>query len=132
MSPKTKQGKTAKRVAEAVETAPPPKATRRRGRREQASNVDGEHLSDLLAAEHDRTEPPPRQGRAREKSQAPTAARRAAPARRALQAEDFADKFLLDPEEETPRADQYGDFAPDEQVRPLNLLSLSICYCDLH
>ena len=132
MSPKTKQGKAAKRVAEAAGTAPPPKATRRGGRREQASNVNGEHLSDLLAAEHDRAEPPPRQGRAREKSQAPTATRRAAPARRAPQAEDFADKFLYDPEEETPRADKYGDFAPDEQVRLLNLLSLSMCYCDLH
>ena len=122
-----KRGKAAERADEAAATAAPRKATRRGGRREQAPDLGADHLSSLLAAEQDRAEPLARHGRARERPQALTAGPHKAPGRRTTRAADMADPLSSDPEDGTPQADKYGDFALDEQVRLLNLLSLSMC-----
>ena len=52
-----KRGKAAEQADEAAATAAPRKATRRGGRREQAPDLEADHLSSLLAAEQDRAEP---------------------------------------------------------------------------
>ena len=137
MPPKTKRGKATKRgtaeeqANEAAATAAPRKATRRGGRHDQAPDLEADNLSSLLAAEQDRAEPLARHGRARERLQALTAGPHTAPRRRTTQAADMADPLLWDPEDVTPQADKYGDFAMDEQVSLLNLLGLSMCCCKL-
>ena len=78
-------------------------------------------------AEQDRAEPLVRHGRARERPQALTAGPHTAPGRQTTRAADMADPLLSDPEDRTPQPDRYGDFAMDEQVSLLNLLSLSMC-----